>query len=78
MHTSRNPHTAVYLSSSEKKDLHEAISACLCKAQAIALVIATTNVDEYNTKTVNDYLWALSDLIRDAKCLYDKQALLKA
>lgn len=68
--------SAIPLSSSEKINLTNALSAYLGKAEALALIIATTDLQEYNLKTISDYLWALSDLIKEAKCLHDKQNLL--
>lgn len=53
-------------------DLHEAINACLSKAQSLAAVMATVDTDEYKTKLINNYLWALSDIVYEIKFLYQQ------
>ena len=52
--------------------LFEATSACLCKAHALAAIAATTDFEAYDANIINNYLWAISDLIRETKWLHDK------
>jgi hypothetical protein len=54
------------------QQLLEAISACLSKAEALALTAATTDFESYEPETINNFMWALSDIIRETKWLYQK------
>jgi hypothetical protein len=56
----------------EASQLSSAISASLSKAEALALTAATMDFDGYDPDTINNYMWALSDLIREIKWLYEK------
>jgi len=44
----------------------------LCKAEALAATAATTDFEAYNADTIGNYMWVLSDIIREAKWLYGK------
>ncbi|HSW93587.1 MAG TPA: hypothetical protein VLJ15_04440 [Gammaproteobacteria bacterium] len=52
--------------------LFEAVNASLCKAHAIAAIGAVADMDVYDADIVNNYLWALSDIIQEAKWLHGK------
>lgn len=54
------------------QQLYDTISACLCKAEALATTAAATDFEAYSADTINHYLWAISDIIREARWLYDK------
>jgi hypothetical protein len=64
----------VYLFNPEIKpsQLSSAINASLSKAEALALTAATMDFDGYDPDTINNYMWTLSDLIREIKWLYEK------
>ncbi len=55
-----------------QQQLNDAISACLSKAEALAITAATTNFEAYTDEILTNYLWTLSDIIREAKWLYGK------
>jgi hypothetical protein len=71
--TDQTPNS-VYLLNPEIKpcQLSSAISASLSKAEALALTAATIDFDGYDPDTINNYMWTLSDLIREIKWLYEK------
>jgi hypothetical protein len=52
--------------------LFDAVNACLYKAEAIAMTAATTDFEAYTSEVINNYMWALSDLIREARWLFGK------
>jgi hypothetical protein len=52
--------------------LFEVVSACLCKAHALSTVAATTDFEAYDVDILNNYLWAISDLLRETRWLYGK------
>jgi hypothetical protein len=52
--------------------LTEALRACLCKMEALILVAATTDLDSYDSKIINNYLWIGCDLMREAKALFEQ------
>lgn len=56
----------------DPQQLFNAVNACLCKTEALALTAATTDFESYDSDTINNYMWALSDIIRETKCLYEK------
>ncbi len=58
------------------QQLFDAVSACLCKATALTAIAATINLEDYTPDTVNNYLWALSDIVQEGKTLYEKALLL--
>lgn len=64
----------VYLLNPElnSQQLYDAISACLNKAEALAITAATTDFEAYGVDVISNYLWALSDTIREARWLYGK------
>ncbi len=55
-----------------QQQLNDAISAYLSKAEALAITAATTNFEAYTTEVLTNYLWALSDTIREAQWLHEK------
>lgn len=54
------------------QQLYDATSACLCKAEALAQTASATDFETYTPDTIGNYLWALSDLIHEAKFLLVK------
>lgn len=50
----------------------ETINACLCKAHALAAIATTIDLEAYSAEVFHDYLWALSDIIHEAKWLHDR------
>lgn len=50
--------------------LTDAIKARLCKAEALALLAASSDLELYKTDTINNYLWTLSDLLIEVNALY--------
>jgi hypothetical protein len=52
--------------------LYDSVNACLCKAEALAIVAATADLEAYDPKVLNNYLWTLSDLVREARWLFEK------
>jgi hypothetical protein len=66
--------SGVYLLNPElnSQQLYDTINSCLSKAEALAITAATVDFESYEPDTINNYLWALSDIIREAKWLYGK------
>jgi hypothetical protein len=64
----------VYLFNPElnPQQIFQAIAVCLSKAEALAITAATTDFEAYEPDTINNYMWTLSDIIREAKWLYGK------
>lgn len=54
------------------QQVFDALNACLCKAEALAITAATTDFEAYTPETFSNYLWALSDIIREAKWLHEQ------
>lgn len=54
------------------QQLYDAVNACLCKAEALAATAANTDFETYNAETIGNYMWTLSDIIREARWLYGK------
>lgn len=54
------------------QQLNDAISACLAKAEALATTAADIDFEAYTPSIVSNYLWALSDIIREARWLYNE------
>lgn len=54
------------------RQLFEAVHVCLCKAEALATVATRCDFENYDAKCVNDYLWALSDLVDEAQWLFER------
>jgi hypothetical protein len=52
------------------QQLFDAVSACLSKAEALTSIATTIDMEIYTSEVVNNYLWALGDIIREAKCLH--------
>jgi hypothetical protein len=70
----KHPFKEVYLLNPKlnSQQLYDAINACLCKAEALAATAATTDFEAYESDTINSYMWALRDIIHEAKWLYNK------
>lgn len=66
--------SGVYLFNPEisQQQIFDAMSACLCKAEALASTAAAIDFEIYTPETINNYLWALSDTLREAKLLCSK------
>jgi hypothetical protein len=72
MKTSQPLHSIYSLSSTATSEqLIQALRACLCKTEALALVAATTDIDSYDPKIINHYFWTISDLLREALHLFN-------
>ncbi len=54
------------------QQLYDAVNACLCKAEALAATAANTDFETYSAETIGNYMWVLSDIIREARWLYGK------
>jgi len=48
------------------------ISSCLNKAEALTITAANLDFDVLDNQTIGNYLWALKDIIKEAKWLYEK------
>jgi hypothetical protein len=57
---------------SDSQQLYDATSACLCKAQALAAIAASVDLDAYSSDIVSNYLWVLHDLIREGAWLFSE------
>lgn len=55
-----------------QQQLYDAIAACLCKAEALAMTAAAVDFEAYTSDIISNYLWALSDIVREARYLYEK------
>lgn len=53
-------------------DVYKSISARLAKAEALAIIAANLDLDAYAPDIVSNYLWALSDMVRESKALYEE------
>ena len=53
------------------QQLSAAINRCLCQAEALAVIATIADAETVGLDTINHYLWALSDLIQEARWLYD-------
>lgn len=53
----------------EPQLLSDAINACLSKAEALAVIAATIDFECYESEIISNYLWALSDSVREARWL---------
>src|SRR5262245_23677080 len=56
----------------DTNQIAEAVSDHLCKAEALALIASSADLDTYPPEIISNYLWALSDIIREAGWLYEK------
>jgi predicted metal-dependent HD superfamily phosphohydrolase len=54
------------------QQITDAIDACLAKAEALAVTAATIDFDAYTTDIISNYLWAVSDIIREARWLCER------
>lgn len=54
------------------QQLFDAKNACLCKAEALAAMAAASDFDAYTSEIISNYLWALSDMIHEARWLHKK------
>lgn len=52
------------------QQLSAAISRCLCQAEALAVIATIADAETVGLDTMNHYLWALSDMIQEARWLY--------
>jgi hypothetical protein len=56
----------------DSQQLYDATRASLCKAEALAAVAASVDLHMYEPETVSNYLWVLSDLVRESAWLFGK------
>jgi hypothetical protein len=57
---------------SNQNTLYDTLHAYLCKAEALAAVAVDVDFEIYDSEIVSNYLWALSDVVREARCLVEK------
>lgn len=55
--------------------LSDAMSACLAKAEALAITASTMDFEAFTSEIISNYLFTLSDIIREAQFLYKKLSL---
>lgn len=69
-----HPFDSLYILNPEAnaEQLFDAINARLHKAEALAVIAATIDFETYTSETIGNYLWALSDVIREVKWLHKK------
>ncbi len=53
------------------QQLSSAINRCLCQAEALAIIATIADAETVGVDTVNNYLWALSDMIQEVRWLYE-------
>lgn len=63
----------IYLFNAESTvdQVYKGISARLCKAEALAAVAANMDIECYSPEIISNYLWVLSDIVRESKSLYE-------
>jgi hypothetical protein len=72
-HTDQSFNNLYQLNSDLKPhQLLDAVSVCLNKAESLTCIATTIDMETYTSDIVNNYLWALSDIVREAKWLYEK------
>ena len=54
------------------QQLLSAIKERLCKAEALALVAAEIDFESCSPSVVENYVWAMMDLIRESRWLFEK------
>lgn len=54
-----------------QQQLSSAIHRCLCQAEALAIIATITDAEAVGSDAINNYLWTLSDIVREAKWLYE-------
>jgi hypothetical protein len=52
------------------QQLSSAVNRCLCQAEALAVIATIADTETVGLDTINNYLWALSDTIQEARWLY--------
>ena len=53
------------------QQLSSAINRCLCQAEALAVIATIADAETVGVDTINNYLWALSDMIQETRWLYE-------
>lgn len=53
-----------------KQQLSAAINRCLCQAEALAVIATIADAETVGVDTMHHYLWALSDIVQEARWLY--------
>lgn len=56
--------------------LSDAMNACLAKAEALSVTASSIDFEAFTAEIINNYLLTLSDVIREARFLYKKLALI--
>jgi hypothetical protein len=56
------------------QQLSAAINRCLYQAEALAVIATLADAEAIKLDTMNNYLWALSDIVQEARCLYEHLA----
>ncbi len=54
-----------------QQELWSAINRCLCQAEALSIIATIIDAETIGVDTLNDYLWTLSDIVRETRCLYE-------
>jgi hypothetical protein len=74
MTTQQESFNEIYLLNSQTnlQKIFDAANACLCKATALTGIAATISLEDYTPEIINNYLWALNDITREAKWLLEK------
>lgn len=52
--------------------IYDAVSDYLAKAEALATTAANIDFEAFSSWHINNYFWALSDLIQEARCACEK------
>jgi hypothetical protein len=52
------------------QQISAAVNRCLCQAEALAVIATIADVETVGIDTMNNYLWALSDMIQEACWLH--------
>lgn len=53
------------------QQLSAAVNRCLCQAEALAIIATVADAETVGTDTIDNYLWTLSGIVQEAKCLYE-------
>ncbi len=52
-----------------QQQLSAAINRCLCQAEALSVIATLADTETVGLDTINNYLWALSDMIQETRWL---------
>ncbi len=62
----------IYLLKEElsQQQISAAVNRCLCQAEALAVIATIADVEAVGIDIMNNYLWALSGMIQEARWLH--------